>query len=157
MTSPIRNTDPSASDKSNPGETILTLSTARNMVPLVQRILQDVLQCRQELARMQPEQSWLDSQRRTLAWPDRLRRYQLKEAIAAQEEYLSQVLGELESLGVTLLDQVKGQVGFPTLVNGRRAFFSWRLGEESLKHWHFAGEKTRRVIPPSWGLEAEVP
>jgi hypothetical protein len=127
------------------------------MVPLIQRIVQDVLQSRQELARMQPEQSWLDSQRRTLAWPQRSRRYQLQEAIAAQEEHLTQVLGELESLGVVLVDPVRGQVGFPTLVNGRRAFFSWRLGEENLRHWHFLGEKVRRIIPASWSLEAEVP
>src|SRR5260370_11165222 len=126
------------------------------MVPLVQRIVQDVLHCRQELARMQPEQSWLDSQRRTLDWPQRARRYHLKEAIAAQEEHLTLALEELESLGVVLLDPLKGQVGFPTLVNGRRAFFSWRLGEENLKHWHFMGEKVRRMIPASWGLEAEV-
>jgi hypothetical protein len=133
------------------------LTIARNMVSLVQRIVQDVLQCRQELARMQPEQSWLDSQRRTLAWPQRSRRYQLQEAISAQEEHLAQALGELESLGVVLVDPVRGQVGFPTLVNGRRAFFSWRLGEEHLKHWHFVDEKVRRMIPASWGLEAEVP
>jgi hypothetical protein len=127
------------------------------MIPLVERIVQDVLYCRQELARMQPEQSWLDSQRRTLAWPQRSRRYQLKEAITSQEDRLADALAELECLGVVLIDPMKGQVGFPTLVNGRRAFFSWKPGEENLKHWHFLGEKVRRMIPASWGVEAEVP
>jgi hypothetical protein len=51
---------------------------------------------------------------------------------------------------VALFDDLRGQVGFPTQVNGRRAYFSWRLGEEEVKSWHFAGESARRTIPASW-------
>jgi hypothetical protein len=154
MNSPISK-GPSASDKSGSSEPVLTLTTARSMVPLVQRIVQDVLETCQELARLQPEQDQLDSQRRSLPWPARSRRYQLREEIAIQEQHLGEALNELESLGVVFHDQAKAQVGFPTLVNGRKAFFSWRLGEDTLKHWHFAGEKLRRVIPPTWNVEKE--
>jgi hypothetical protein len=126
------------------------------MVPLVQRIVEDILQARKALARMRPEQDRLDRQRRSLAWPERSRRYQLQEEIATQELNLQDALAELDCLGLCLLDPVKGQVGFPTMVNGRRAFFSWKHGEKSLKHWQFAGEKTRRLIPNAWSLDAEV-
>jgi hypothetical protein len=156
MTSPISNTGPSASDKSSRSDTVLTLATARSMVPLVQRIVQDIIHIRQELARLQPEQNRLDSQRRTLDWPNRSRRYQLREEITQQEHALSEAMNELEGLGVSLLDSVKAQLGFPTLVNGRKAFFSWRVGEEGLKHWHFAGERIRRLIPATWNVEADA-
>jgi hypothetical protein len=123
------------------------------MLSLVRRIVEDVLHARQELGQKQPERYRLDRQRRTLDWPARARRYQLQEEIAFEENNLQEALAELEVLGVVLLDPGKGQVGFPTIVNGRRAFFSWRISEETLRHWHFDGEKVRRLIPSAWKLE----
>jgi hypothetical protein len=153
MNSPVSNTGPSASDRSKKGELVLNLQTARRMLPLVRHIIEDILHTRQELARKQPEQHRLDRQRHTLDWPARSRRYQLREEISAEERHLQEAQAELERLGVVLLDPAKGQVGFPTLVNGRRAFFSWRPSEEALRHWHFVGEKVRRLIPAAWNLE----
>jgi hypothetical protein len=51
---------------------------------------------------------------------------------------------------VTLLDDDQGRVGFPTMVNNRRAYFSWRLGEDGLHSWHFAEESACRPIPAAW-------
>lgn len=150
MSSPISNTGPSASNKPGRGERLLTLGTARQMVPLVARIVQDILDSRHELALLRPEQVRLDRERRSLDWPERSRRYQLQDRIIAEENRLQGALEELDGLGVILLDPLKGQIGFPTLVNDRRAFFSWKLGEERLNHWHFLGEKVRRRIPASW-------
>jgi hypothetical protein len=65
-------------------------------------------------------------------------------------------MAELEFLGVDLLDVERSQVGLPTIVNGRDAYFSWRFGEDDLMYWHFAGESTRRRIPSSWTVEAEI-
>jgi hypothetical protein len=131
-------------------EAVLNLTTARRMVPLVRRIITDLARARQDLARLQPEQERLDRQRRTLSWPERSRRYQLREEIAAADLALQEARAELEVLGVVLVDEEVGAIGLPTLVNGRRAFFSWMPGEEGLKFWHFAGETLRRPIPASW-------
>ena len=155
MNSPISNTGPSASDRPGKGEMILNLGLARRMVPLVKHIVQDVVRLRQDLSRKHPERDQLDRQRHHLDWAGRSRRYQLREEIAAGERDLTSALAELEGLGVVLLDGERGQVGFPTMVNGRRAFFSWRLGEGELKHWHFAGDKVRRLIPTTWSLEPD--
>ena len=64
-------------------------------------------------------------------------------------------LAELQELGVELLDPAVGRVGFPTVVNDRPAFFSWRLGEEVLEHWHFVGETIRRAIPTAWTADVQ--
>jgi hypothetical protein len=41
-------------------------------------------------------------------------------------------------------------IGFPTLVNNRRAYFCWHPGETALQYWQFADEETQRPIPASW-------
>lgn len=155
MTSPISNTGPSASDEPR-RERLLDLGTARSMLPLVRRILQDVHQAQRALDRLLPEQDRLDRVKRTLDWPARSRRYELREEIAENEHNLLDAMAELEILGVDLLDHDRGQAGFPTMVNGRGAYFSWRFGEDDVMYWHFAGETTRRRIPSAWTANAEV-
>jgi hypothetical protein len=130
---------------------VFALGTARRMLPLVRRVVGDLLQAQRALAQLQPEKAALDRRRRTLDWPARSRRYQLREEIDAHEEDRLEALAELEAvLGLTLLDQETGRLGFPTLVNDRRAFFSWQPDEEGIDYWHFEGEKSRRLVPRSW-------
>jgi hypothetical protein len=135
---------------------VLTLTTARNMLPLVQRIVGDVLTSRKGLSQLQPEEERLHRVRRTLSWPERERRYAIQEELAALEKSLKEALAEMEGLGVALLDPAEGRVGFPTLVNGKRAFFSWQPGEDTLRHWHFARDNSLRPIPAGWFDESEA-
>ena len=145
-----------ASEKPGRRPTVLNLATARRMLPLVQRVVSDVVHSWRRLAQLRPEQNRLDRQRRTLAWPERCRRYQIREDVADAERVLQGALAELTSLAVVLLDPVLGQVGFPTVVNNRQAFFSWQLGEEALNHWHFPEETVRRPIPATWAKAANM-
>jgi hypothetical protein len=144
------NTASNASERPERPETAMNLITARRMLPLVQRIVQDILTDQQTLERLQPEQDRLDRQRRDLRWPERRRRYQLQEEIGGVERHLQDALLELQGLAVVLLDPQAGRVGFPTIVNDRRAYFSWRPGEETIRSWHFAEETAGRPIPLSW-------
>jgi hypothetical protein len=135
------------------GEIILSLSTVQRMLPLVQRIVDDILLHQKTLVRLSPEQDRLDRQRRMLAWPERQRRYQVREEVLAAESGLQNALHELQELGVALLDPEIGRVGFPTRVNDSPAYFSWHPGDESLQHWHFAEDNIFRPIPASWMKE----
>jgi hypothetical protein len=144
------NTASNASDRPERREAAMNLITARRMLPLVQRIVDDILADNKDLARLQPEQDRLDRQRRELVWPERQRRYQVREEIAARQRHRHDAVSELQGLSLTLLDADAGRVGFPTIVNERRAFFSWRPGEETIRSWHFAEESTCRPIPASW-------
>jgi hypothetical protein len=120
------------------------------MLPLVGRIARDIAGRHAQLARLRPEQARLERNRRTLAWPERARRYQLQEEVASAERELHDALAELEVLGVVLLDPAAGLVGFPTVVNDRRAFFSWQPGEAGLDFWNYAGDTVRRRVPEAW-------
>jgi hypothetical protein len=144
-----------AFEKPNGPDAVLSLTTARRMLTLVRQIVEEILGRGRRLERLHAEKHRLDRQRRTLNWPERSRRYQLQDEIADEEQGLQEAASELGALGVLLLDAGRGKVGFPTLVNERRAFFTWQPGEDGLKYWHFLGENVRRTIPPGWGKVAE--
>jgi hypothetical protein len=132
-----------------------TLALARRMLPLVRRIVRDLRDGRQQLARLRLEQGRLDRLRRTLAWDGRARRYQLQEELAEQEIAFQDVLAELEVLGLVLLAPEEGCVGWPTVVRGRPAYLVWRSEQETVRHWQYAGEGTVRPVPLSWAEDAE--
>jgi hypothetical protein len=136
-------------------EVFFDLTTARRMVPLVRHIVQEITDTQRHLDKLRYEQERLDHHRRDLAWPERSRRYQVREETTAGEQQLSQARAELEKLGVALVDADAAWVGFPTIVNGRAAFFSLKPGEEEVRYWHFAGETVRRLIPRSWLREEQ--
>jgi hypothetical protein len=139
-----------AFEKGGSHDRILTWVAANRMLPLVKGIITDVIDCQRRLALMQPEKARLDRHRRDLTWPERARRYQLDDEIAAGERALRAAYGELDGLGVVLLDSETGRVGFPTLVNKRRAFFSWLPSEAALSFWQYADDGERRPIPAAW-------
>ena len=141
---------PDASDKPERGEVNLSLKTVHRMLPLVQRIVDDVLASQKAVLRLQPQELSLDRQKRELTWPERRRRYQIKDEITDADTKLQGAIGELRELGIVLLDSDQGRVGFPTLVNNRRAYFSWHPGEDGLHSWQFADEDLTRPIPSAW-------
>lgn len=144
------NRTPGASEHANAPARLLTWQASKAMLPLVARIARDIAATARRLDDLRVQLSWLDEARRGLDWPQRRRRYQLDEALAEAEAALHQVAGELVALGVSLLDAPSGLVGFPTMVNQRRAYFSWQPGEEELKYWQYAGDTARREVPADW-------
>jgi hypothetical protein len=142
--------------KSRKKEVSHDLSTARQMLPLVRSIVTDIVHTRQAINRLTPEQERLDRQRRELVWQERQRRYQITEELATAEKALNTAVIELSDLGVTLVNDEAGEVDFPTRVNGRHAAFSWILGEDSLRFWHYADEDSRRPIPADWDRAGAV-
>jgi hypothetical protein len=143
-------------EKSGKRDRVMNLLTAQRMVPLVGHIIADVLIQQGNLERLQPEQDRLDRHKRHLVWPERRRRYQLREEIANAERDLEAHLVELRELGVSLLDPDTGRVGFPTVVNGQAAYFSWRPGEERIQSWHFVEDSKCRPIPPAWNKMSDI-
>lgn len=135
---------------------VLSLTTARRMLPLVQRIVADLLLSRRNLSKLQPEEERLHRVRRNLTWPERERRYAIQEEMTQLDRSVQEALAEMDGLGVAVLDPEEGRIGFPTKVNGKKAFFSWQPGEDTLRHWHFAQEGTLRTIPASWLEHAEA-
>ena len=141
-----------ANDRSGTLDRIMTWQAGRDMLPLVGPIAQDIARLKARLDRLHPELEHLEKIRLHLDWSMRSRRYQVEEDIAAVQVELTQVQAELSTLGLVVLDAEIGLVGFPTLVNERRAYFSWHPGEEQLGYWNYADEFVRRPVPEDWTL-----
>jgi hypothetical protein len=149
------NRAPGASETPGRNDRVMTWGASHAMLPLVGRIAADLIRHHERLARLHPEQARLDRQRSTLAWPGRARRYEIQEEIVQVQQELRSAQAELDSLGLTLLHGPSGLVGFPTIVNDRRAFFSWRPGEEDVQFWSYAGEGERHTVPAAWTRPVE--
>src|SRR5262249_7207820 len=126
---------PGAEKKARRRKQPVDLTTARRMLPLVQRIVSDIVHDSGELNKFAFEQEGLDRNKTTLSWPERERRYTVQGEVARLQSRLEEEQGELDSLGAILFNPSVGEIGFPTEINGRPAYFSWQLGEESVNYW----------------------
>ncbi len=132
------------------GDMVFAWGPARAMLPLVGRVVDDLVRLHARLEELRGDAARLERRRLALGWPERARRYRLLEETKAAARELRSVRDELAGLGVTVLHEASGLVGFATVVNEREAFFSWRPGEEGLDFWNFAGDPARRPVPESW-------
>ncbi len=68
-----------------------------------------------------------------------------------QEEYdlIWKYREELESLGVILRQPEEGHIEFPTTLLGRDSFYSWHVGEDSIRYWRAADAPSniRKQLP----------
>ena len=143
-----RATGPSGQPKKKTSS--IDLSTARQMLPLVESIVRDIVDTRKQLSHLSGEQDTLDRERRSLTWESRHRRYSLSDELNTASKAYTSAVGELSQLGVSLVDADNGRVDFPTRINGRPAAFSWQMGEEAVGFWRYAEEDQRRPIPADW-------
>ncbi|MCX7700710.1 MAG: DUF2203 domain-containing protein [Gemmataceae bacterium] len=123
------------------------LITVRRMLPLVRRIVEDIVNDSAQLHKYQFEQEGLDRNKVSLSWPERQRRYYVHGEVARLQGRLDEERRELDDLGAVLFNPAVGSVGFPTVIHGQPAYFDWQLGEESVHFWHYDGESLRRPIP----------
>jgi hypothetical protein len=136
---------------------ILDLPTVRKMLPLVRHVVAELMAIDHRVGPLVREQDGLERNRRSLSWPERQRRYQLQDEVVRLTQQRKEAVGELEGLGVQVIDPETGRVGFPTIVNTKPAYFSWQPCEEEVGYWHFAGDADRRrPIPISWTKETPV-
>ena len=135
-------------------EDVMTWEMASSMLPLVQRIVEDLMASDRQLLLTEEKRDLLYHKRSSLDWKGRSDLYHSQDEIKRLSSYLRGLLIELEQIGITLLDAERGMIGFPTLVNNRRAFFTWKQGETVIEWWCYSCEPDRRHVPPAWRKES---
>ena len=134
--------DHSAAEGEKGGKRVFSVEQANSSLPLVERIVQDIIQTAGEVRDYQEQFESLQSK----GDPGQADST-MAELTKAREKY-QQFLGELSALGCRLSDEKSGTVQFPAVVNGRQVVLSWRLGESQINHWHDLGQDSqeRRLL-----------
>ncbi len=113
---------------------LFTVDHANRTLPLVRRIIEDVVRehrrWQEAIVELDPLVSGV---RADLPDP---RAVALEREIQGIAREIDQFQAELESLGIQLKDRRIGLIDFPSEMDGRRVLLCWRLGEASVQFWH---------------------
>ena len=109
---------------------VFSVELANRTLPLVQRIVQDILRVSRKVRDYQEQFESLQEQ------GDSAHAESAMSELTEARELYRNFCQELSALGCHLSDEVSGTVEFPGVVNDRQVILSWRLGEPEVIHWH---------------------
>ena len=129
-----------------------TLAEANQRLPLVRAIVGDIVELFRDVTDRRQrlidliERNQLGSKRVASPYTEELE--QMQADIQADVEKLNAFAQELAELGIELKDPNIGLIDFPTLVDGREAYFCWKFGEAEVGYWHelTAGVQGRQSV-----------
>ena len=124
-----------------------TLESANRSLPLVRRIVTDIVKEYEHIAQVEARTEEATSAGRSEAV------VRLRDEHANGLERLRDLSDELAQIGCELKDGEKGLVDFPAVRDGCDIYLCWRIGEERVEHWHEldAGFAGRRRVPADFG------
>jgi len=115
---------------------LFTLDEANALLPRLRKILVEMQEKKASLDSVRAE---LGGMTRTASGNGHLLAQQMDrqrrdgEALA---ERLNELLGEINRLGCELKGLEEGLIDFRSKREGRTVYLCWRLGEETIAHWH---------------------
>jgi hypothetical protein len=129
---------------------LFSVEEANATLPLVRAIVSDlaalsreIIERRQRLSSLSggPEPPRHDPFREELS--------QIEEEVVKDGQRLREYVAELRALGAEPTNGVEGLVEFPAMIDGRKVFLSWKLGEPRISYWHEhdGGHRNRRLLP----------
>ncbi|MBA3890710.1 MAG: DUF2203 domain-containing protein [Gemmatimonadaceae bacterium] len=123
---------------------LYTVGHANATLPLVRRIVEDIVVNHQRWRERVLEFDLLASSVRADAPDDRAT--QLERQAQALARDIDAFERELAALGIALKDRRLGLIDFPAMLDGREVWLCWRLGEPDIRFYHeldagFGGRK----------------
>ena len=128
--------------------TLFTVERANRTLPLVRKIVEDVVRQHRLWREKILELDLVASTARAGEPRDRAEELERDAQTLAKE--IDGFQQELERLGIQLKDRRLGLVDFPSEMNGRHVLLCWRLGEPDVQFWHEidAGYAGRQPLSP---------
>jgi hypothetical protein len=125
------------------GRKIFTVEMAQRALPLVRRVVIDIV--RQYFMLVEVQKDYQEQLRHGPSEALEAARDR-RQAVAHR---LSELTDELDSIGCELKDYEVGLVDFPAVMDGREVYLCWKLGEETIDYWHevLEGIAGRRALP----------
>ena len=127
---------------------LFTVEQANRTLPLVRRIVEDIVQQYRFWREKILELDLLASNGRGDESRSRAEDLEREAQVLARE--IDGFKRELEELGMQLKDPRLGLVDFPSEMHGRPVLLCWRLGEQEVGFWHEvdAGYAGRQPLAP---------
>ncbi len=113
---------------------LFTVEQANRTLPLVRKIVEDVVQQHRRWREAILELDLVASSLRADDPGDRATT--LERAVQALAREIDGYKREIEDLGIQLKDPRLGLVDFPSEMGGRTVLLCWRLGEPEVQYWH---------------------
>lgn len=128
---------------------LFTVDEANRTLPLVRRIVEDVVRQHRIWREKILELDLVASSSR--ADEPRFRAEVLEKEAQDLAREIDGYQKELEELGIQLKDRRLGLVDFPSELGGKRVLLCWRLGETEVQFWHDedAGYSGRQPLQPT--------
>lgn len=125
-----------------------TLAEANRTLPLVRRVVQDVISLYPEWKDLVAKYELIAAQARP-DWGESPEQLDLKARIDGVAHKINGYLRELEEIGCEFKGFEDGLVDFHGKLEDREILWCWKLGEERIAHWHEldAGFAGRQPIP----------
>lgn len=129
-------------------ERLFNRQEAENLLPLLERLLTDVIEKKKQLEAIDHEFHQL--QTRIQLSGGIIPPYSfMVEKKQEREKYVSAIrdaISRIEGTGCVVKDLDMGLIDFPSIISEEQVFLCWRLGEEGIRYWHrpeegFAGRK----------------
>jgi len=124
-----------------------TLDEATALLPTLRPILEEIIDLRARLERIERDLVSLHWRSRTNGHADQQGSFgEGQSTRAALMADINSQLLKIHELGVELKDPATGLVDFPSQRDGRLVYLCWRLGEPAIDYWHeidtgFAGRQ----------------
>jgi hypothetical protein len=125
-----------------------TLSQARELLPVLQGLLRGVQEKKQRIEEI--DQKFQEVNSRILLHGGLLLDIAPFAKLRAERDKLTEdikdAVSEIGAMGVQIKDLDTGLLDFPCAVDGEVILLCWKMGEETITHWHnttegFAGRK----------------
>ncbi|MGE3163778.1 MAG: DUF2203 domain-containing protein [Planctomycetota bacterium] len=116
---------------------ILSLEEANRMLPLLERIVRDLMKTWNGIIQKRTELELLEKSPESLRDPQRDEQVQeLKGDLNRLIDRINGYIREVEELGCFVEEFKRGIINFPSLYVGRKVFLCWKPGDEGVQHWH---------------------
>ena len=148
----------SDNNDSTAGEVHFTPRRATQMLPLVRRIVADILRLNQSITLQREQIKGIDHLPETISQADYQEELRdIRASLEADEQRLESCLNELNALGIEPHQPLDGTIDFPAVMNRRRVWLCWHPDDERVEHWHESGQSAdqrKKIESHSFGHES---
>jgi hypothetical protein len=124
-----------------------TLTEAQNLLPQVERLLQDAMRLKPEFDDAAAAVNRMKERVHMMGGIliDRGVALETRQRRETSSKLLRQAVEEILEMGVQIKDIETGLIDFPTRFRGREVYLCWKFGESAIEYWHgeegFRGRK----------------